>query len=188
MTDPYWCPVEGCGWHDERGKELAAVRSHINAKSDGDHDWSELKPVVEGQAEGDESDEQGEAAEEQPEAAENGENEQAKSSENEAAEQWGSDGSGGKSSDEQATEQQKGGDGEGSTSSQPSGNEQAIPLPLDPSILLLGAAALALVWLWRSLSGDEQPASSAETTDEGADEQAESGDGDGSPPLIEGGN
>lgn len=44
MTDPYWCPVCDFG----PGKSLQQVRSHVNSMSgfDGDHDWSDLEPVV----------------------------------------------------------------------------------------------------------------------------------------------
>ncbi|MUV87790.1 hypothetical protein GJ631_14830 [Natronomonas sp. CBA1123] len=58
MTD-YTCPAEGCDYGEKGGKSLAAVRSHINASSDGAHDWEQLKPTVEQQG-----DQQPEATEE----------------------------------------------------------------------------------------------------------------------------
>lgn len=58
MTD-YTCPAEGCEYGEKGGKSLAAVRSHINASSDGGHDWEQLKPTVKQQG-----DQQPEATEE----------------------------------------------------------------------------------------------------------------------------
>jgi hypothetical protein len=58
MTD-YTCPAEGCDYGEKGGKSLAAVRSHINASSDGAHDWEQLKPTVKQQG-----DQQPEATEE----------------------------------------------------------------------------------------------------------------------------
>ncbi|WP_231184729.1 hypothetical protein [Haladaptatus sp. DYF46] len=65
MTEiTHTCPIEGCDYGDNEEKSLAAVRSHINASSDGDHDWSALKPTVEAQAADSDQDDQ---ADQQPE-------------------------------------------------------------------------------------------------------------------------
>lgn len=45
----YTCPIEGCPYGEDEEKSLPAVRAHINATSDGDHEWSDLKPTVEQQ-------------------------------------------------------------------------------------------------------------------------------------------
>ena len=60
------CPVEGCDYGESSSKSLAAVRSHINASGDSEHDWDALKSEVTGeeepdgeQTEADESEENG---------------------------------------------------------------------------------------------------------------------------------
>jgi len=67
----HYCPVETCGFGDDEPRSYRSVRSHINASSDADHVWPELKPLVEQQR-----DEEPESNEEQSEAVDNAASEQ----------------------------------------------------------------------------------------------------------------
>jgi hypothetical protein len=62
------CPIDTCDFGADTSKTLSQVRSHINSMADDDHDWTDLEPLVEQQAETETSDEPDEEQDEPSES------------------------------------------------------------------------------------------------------------------------
>ncbi|MFC6953535.1 hypothetical protein [Halorubellus litoreus] len=195
MTD-YYCPVEGCKFGESDEKTLQQVRSHINSMGDGDHRWSDLKGVVEGQGDAgndaatsdDQPDDQPEGADGEGEATnddtpedtpvEGGEegatsgDDQEMPTDEEIDQQW----NGGKGADDGRDD--TGGDTSQDTPSDggpTGGTGGGIPVPISTTTLLVAGilVAVALFWVMRRRSNQPEisetgtePAESGSTDDD----------------------
>jgi uncharacterized membrane protein len=174
MTD-FQCPIEGCDYGESEEKSLAAVRSHVNSTGDDDHEWSDLKALVEQQ---DGNADQQEAPEEQGESAETDENDQQE--ENTETSDETTDDQQSMPTDEEYRHQQSGGkpadddqeettDGTTETTSESGGFLPA--LDGRTLMLLLGLlAALAIGFLWVNRDSSDDVVSDADVTEQGGDD------------------
>ncbi|MEA5388349.1 hypothetical protein VB779_15755 [Haloarculaceae archaeon H-GB11] len=154
----YYCPVEGCEFGESSDKSLSAVQSHISAKADEEHEWDDLKAVVEVQG-GDPGEQPGpngetghldieEQHEEQPEASESEQNSTEDMDQEDEYEQQFEQATEQEGADEQDDTEK---DGDQQTSSTSSGG-------LSPGLMVgVGIAAVAAVVL---LSGSDDESDS----------------------------
>lgn len=186
--NPYYCPVEDCDYGDGEDRSFRSVRSHINATSDAEHNWTDLKPVVEAQTDQEEADDELEGEEEQPEASESSASEPDESTPEEGEmptkaeyEQQRSQTTE-ESSDEASEKGAESGDSESSTD-QASSTPSTPSFPLtDRTLLLLAGVVVAGVLLYTLYLDDSEDSTTYtegsddtpdqdETTPEGSDEQ-----------------
>lgn len=170
MSD-YYCPVEDCDYPpDSDSVSLSRVRSHINATSEGAHDWDELKPVVLDQA-----NDQDEAGDDQPdEQAEGGDGDDLDEDRDEYEEQW--------QSTENGPDDPPGGAGAAATSTdeptdggdeQESTTQAGRELPVSTPVVVVGLALVVLVAFLAIRSPDgtaDIETGSSEESDETEDE------------------
>lgn len=164
------CPVEGCEYGESDDKSKAAVRSHVNAKSDPEHNWADLKSAVMGDPDADETDD---ADGEQTETDENEENEEDEDdmpTDEEYQEQHAQD-------DNDTTDDTDTTDSDTATDDDAGGGGFSIPA-LDGSTVMLVMGLLAvLVVAYLVLGGDGSVDQAApveeDTTDSAADSSEE---------------
>jgi hypothetical protein len=161
------CPVNGCDYGEQDEKSLQSVRTHINAKGDDDHDWSELKPEVVEQA--DDQEDSDDEEQEEPEDDES-ENEEDMPTEEEYERQHGEG-----EEEEEQDEEPENSDPEGDSGSD-DGSSFDVPIPsLSPMTWLLIVGALVLIFLYLQRSDDSEPIEQSETT-ESTDESGDAVD------------
>lgn len=192
------CPAEGCDYT----REVDSVLGHINAKSDEAHrDKQALREAVEAlvaddgpnDQEDDHPETEGEQADDDPpettpDEGGDGGGSTTMTDEDEVNDQWNSSDEGTETEGQQADDD--GGDDPAKTTPSAAadggGAGGGLPVPIDPTTLMLGVALLAvgvLVWQYAGTSGGDHPETEAgeadETTPSGGPDEGASGGGSG---------